>query len=154
MTGSSQRALNFHWPASDVTHIRTEYLAARRVYRQPAPGDLNLTLSAFTETAYRIARVRLEAWGAKVLSGATTQSPREGLSVTWTPASMALLDDDWDDLVEFGLRTRSPNAPGTDPTIRVRVRKSDVARLAVLDGLEDWRTWIRSCPNDPRRHPR
>src|SRR4051812_28704864 len=114
MTTSLPRPLNFTWPASDVTYVRSQYIAARRVYREPAPSELNLTISAFTETAYQVARGRMATWGRQALTAATmaVDSPRrEGLSVAWSTGTAVLLDDDWDDLTELALREQSQTTP-------------------------------------------
>lgn len=131
--------------------VRTAYLAARRLYRQPAPETLSLTLSAFTETAYWVGRVRMSAWPPTVLDESRNgrlPGPREDINVTWSTTAAAALDDDWDDLTETLLHDQ---AGRRNAGPRPRVRKVDVARAGILDGLTDWRDWYRSCPNDPRR---
>lgn len=145
---SERRAVAFNWPLADVNAIRSAHLAARRVYRQPAPASLSLTLSAFTEQAFSIGIRRTNDWSAHLLRHAesTGASEREQLALTWTLAAVIQLDDAWEDLSHTALRAPDVRAPR-----RRQVWKSDVARLAVMTGVGDWRQWVAACRNDARR---
>jgi len=134
-----------------VSAIRRHYLAARRVYREPAPDALALTMNSFTEMAYCVSRMRKASWEAAVLhedreAGALV---RKGLTVSWTVDAARHLDDDWDDFAERAL-ARKPLSVGFHAS-PIAIRKSAVARHGVLNGLRDWESWVRSCANDPRR---
>ncbi|MBD3924309.1 hypothetical protein IEZ26_06720 [Nocardioides cavernae] len=141
------RSVNFKWPADDVVVIRTAHLEARRLYRQPAPAALNLTLSAFTEMAFQIGRRRSVDWWSDAYEPSEPREIlRDQLSLTWTLETIAQLEDDWEDLSHQVLRTGNSTSPG-----RRRIWKSDVARLAVLTGLSAWENWVAACRNDARR---
>lgn len=145
---SERRAVAFTWPSTDVNAIRSAHLAARRVYRRPAPASLNLTLSAFTEQAFSVGVRRVDGWSERLLRLADESSAdeREQLALTWTLAAVIQLDDAWEDLSHAVLR-----APDVRSTRRRQVWKSDVARLAIMTGIEDWRLWVAACRNDARR---
>ena len=145
--------MTFTWPSQDVRTIRTAYLDARRVYRQPAPNELSLTLGAFTQTAYEIARRRINSWQHDVLAGVvdTTDQSRETLALSWDARIALALEDDWDTLSAEAVRTHAATLPPSGVTKRLRVHKSDVARVGILVGVADWPSWVRSAPNDSRR---
>lgn len=139
-------SLNFSWPTTDVLRIRRDYLNARRIYRVSGSGSRALTQSAFTERAFQVGSHRHAEWLDSLLQDGqpTDRPPREQIALTWRRAVIDELDDTWDDLAQMALR--SPGQP-----VRRRIWKSDVARLAVLNGLTDWSGWVTECRNDTRR---
>lgn len=145
------------WPVDDVNKLRATHLTARRFYREPAPQRLGLTLSAFTETAYRIGRARMDRWRESVPTSRVhlaAMTPREEVSVSWAADLAWQLDDDWDLLSEmatYRIRDNTSSVPDAARHPRPQVLKSDVARCGILDALGDWPAWVRGCPNDLRR---
>lgn len=149
-----RRNLNFRLPEADYVVVREAHLEARRVYRAPAPGNLSLTLSAFTQTAYEVAHARRHLWEdlVPVTSTRTSSGRMESLALTWDLEIARALEDDWDDLaLRATIATNRPTAPDAP---RTRVLKVDVARMGILNGISDWPTWVRGAPNDPRRSRR
>lgn len=145
---SERRPVAFNWPTPDVNAIRSAHLVARRVYRQPAPASLNLTLSAFTEVAFSVGVRRVDEWSTHLLRQGqeSNLAEREQLALTWNLAAVILLDDTWEDLSHAALLAQDARA-----TRRSQVWKSDVARLAIMTGIEDWPQWVAACRNDSRR---
>ncbi len=147
------RAVQFLWPVSDVDTLRAAHRAARKVYRSPSPETLSLTLSSFTETAYRVARPRVAAWRPLVptVRSQGVAPDREALAVTWTVECVLALEDDWEDLAALADEVHRPASGEASRGGRPKVLKADVARVGILHALEDWDTWVRGCPNDARR---
>lgn len=147
--------MSFTWPRDDVSTLRSAYRDARRVYRAPSPGSLNLTMSAFTETAYRVARLRMHLWRDLVPTQSAAAKPalRENLAVTWSANLAQQVDDDWDAIAQHAEDAHEAAMSGRlDGYVpRPRVLKADVARAGILSGLDDWPAWVPSCPNDHRR---
>lgn len=151
MTAVRRRALTFRWAVEDVSSIRAAHLAARRVYRSPSPDELSLTLSALTQTAFRVARHRASRWWPQVLVPPAATTTRESFAVTWDADAVRELEDDWDDLSQLAMTDWVAGLASPQAVPLVRVSKGEVARAAILDGLSDWPSWVHSAPNDPRR---